>query len=190
MYIVSQNLSNYDIPIPNDCIFRINLAWINSLEELESLLKKYSSHDIFLDLPINRTKPPNNKYSMEELVPIIESHNNIKYFAISNVDSAAYLAPFIKMLPKSLNIVPKIENAQGISNISEIVNSLQSSQKVIMLDHDDLFSSLIKQNESPSKFKDYINNLIDFCNLNNVTLLRTIGVVFSDDEKRVTQYVK
>ena len=59
-----------------------------------------------------------------------------------------------------------------------------------MLDHDDLYSSLIKQNESPLKFKDYINNLINFCTTNNVTLLRTIGVVFSDDEKRVTQYIK
>lgn len=190
MYIVSQNLSNYDVPIPEDCIFRINLAWINNLDELESLLKKHHSQKIFLDLPINRTKPPNNKYSMEDLIPIIESHNNIEYFAISNVDSAEYLEPFIKILPNSLNIVPKIENAKGISNISEIVNSLQTSKKVIMLDHDDLFSSLIKQNESPSKFKDYINRLIDFCNLNNIILLRTIGVVFSDDEKRITQYIK
>ena len=127
---------------------------------------------------------------MEDLVPILESHSNIEYFAISNVDSAEYLEPFMKILPNSLNIVPKIENAKGISNISEIVNSLQTSKKVIMLDHDDLFSSLIKQNESPSKFKDYINRLIDFCNSNNVILLRTIGVVFSDDEKRITQYIK
>ena len=27
------------------------------------------------------------------------------------------------------------------------------------------------------------------CNDNNIKLLRTIGVVFSDDEKRVTQYI-
>ena len=190
MYIVSQNLSNYGVPVPEDCIFRINLAWINSLDELKDLLQKHESHKIFLDLPINRTKPPSNNYSLNDLVPIIKSFSNIKYFAISNVDSAKYLEPFLKILPRTLNVVPKIENAKGISNISEIVDSLQSSQKVIMLDHDDLFSSLIKQNESPSKFKDYINKLIDFCNSNNVTLLRTIGVVFSDDEKRITQYIK
>lgn len=190
MYIVSQNLSNYGVPLPNDCIFRINLAWINNLDELKSLLEKHQSHEIFLDLPINRTKPPGNNYSLNDLVPIIKSNPNIKYFAISNVDSANYLKPYLQSLPKTLNIVPKIENAKGISNIAEIVNELTTPKKVIMLDHDDLYSSLIKQNESSSKFKDYINNLINFCSTNNVTLLRTIGVVFSDDEKRVTQYIK
>ena len=29
-----------------------------------------------------------------------------------------------------------------------------------------------------------------FCDKNNVVLLRTIGVIFSDEEKRTTQYVK
>mgnify|MGYP005635328979 FL=1 len=190
MYIVSQNLSNYGVLFPADCIFRINLAWINDLDELKLLLKKHQSHEIFLDLPINRTKPPSNNYSLDDLIPIIESNSNIKYFAISNVDSAAYLEPYVKVLPATINIVPKIENAKGISNIAEIIHKLPTSKKIIMLDHDDLYSSLIKQNESPSKFKDYINNLINFCTTNNVTLLRTIGVVFSNDEKRVTQYIK
>ena len=27
-------------------------------------------------------------------------------------------------------------------------------------------------------------------NYNNISLLRTVGVIFSDDEKRTTQYVK
>ena len=34
MLIVSQNLSNYDMNIPEDAIFRINLAWVNNIEEL------------------------------------------------------------------------------------------------------------------------------------------------------------
>ena len=59
-----------------------------------------------------------------------------------------------------------------------------------MLDHDDLFSNLIKKNESPEKFKDYIINLTEFCQKNNVIMLRTIGVVFSDEETRDTQYIK
>ena len=40
MLIVSQNLTNYEIDIPQDAIFRINLAWINNLKELEKLLIK------------------------------------------------------------------------------------------------------------------------------------------------------
>ena len=68
MLIVSQNLANYEIDIPQDAIFRVNLAWINNLEELEVILKKHRSRKIFLDLPTNRTKPPNNKYSMKSLL--------------------------------------------------------------------------------------------------------------------------
>ena len=59
-----------------------------------------------------------------------------------------------------------------------------------MLDHDDLFSSLLKQNKPVSDFKNYIKNLVIFCEKNNVKLLRTIGVVFSDSEKRISQYIK
>ena len=58
-----------------------------------------------------------------------------------------------------------------------------------MLDHDDLFSALTKLNESPDKFKDYINELVEFCKKNNTILLRTIGVIFSDEEKRITEYM-
>ena len=28
-----------------------------------------------------------------------------------------------------------------------------------------------------------------FCKENNITLLRTIGVIFSDEEKRITEYI-
>ena len=59
-----------------------------------------------------------------------------------------------------------------------------------MLDHDDLFSNLVKKKESPGKFKDYIISLTNFCQKNNIILLRTIGVVFSDEETRDTQYIK
>ena len=41
MLIVSQNITNYDIPLPKDAVFRINLAWVNSIEELENLLQKH-----------------------------------------------------------------------------------------------------------------------------------------------------
>ena len=40
MRIFSQNLTNYNFPLPKNSIFRINLAWINTLDELVSLLKK------------------------------------------------------------------------------------------------------------------------------------------------------
>ncbi|WP_428326203.1 hypothetical protein [Nitrosopumilus sp.] len=190
MLIISQNLSNSDFKIPDNAIYRINLAWVNSLNELSDLLSKHSIHKIFIDLPIGRTKPPHNSYTFDELIPILEKNLNVKYLAISNVNSSNDVEKFISSVPKHVEIVPKIENPDGVANISNIVSCMPYSNKTIMLDHDDLFSSLTKKGESPSKFKEYINSLQNYCFENNVTLLRTIGVVFSDMEKRETQYMK
>lgn len=190
MLIVSQNLSNYEFPIPRDAIYRINLAWVNSIEELKNLLEKHREHNLFLDLPIKRTKPPNNKYSIVDLIPVIKLHKNIKYFAISNVKSAKDLKKYLNLLPKNIVIVPKIENPEGILNINEITDSIKTREKVIMLDHDDLYSSIIKNGEPSSNFIDYINKLNDFCDRNNIVILRTIGVIFSEKEKRATYYVR
>lgn len=190
MLIVSQNALNYQINIPINSIYRINLAWCNSLSELEDILKKHNQHEIFLDLPVGRIKPPNNKYSLESIIPILNQFKNIKYFAISNVESDKDLESFVKLIPETIIIVPKIESPKAVNNIKAITDYLPYSQKVIMLDHDDLFSSLIRNKENPEKFHSYIEKLNDFCNSNNISLLRTVGVIFSDDEKRTTQYIK
>ena len=190
MRIISQNVTNYNIPVSDDYIFRINLAWCDSLSELELILKKNENHKIFLDLPINRIKPPANKYTLEELFPIIEKNTQIKYFAISNVESGDDILEYIEKLPESLVIVPKIESPSAVKNIEDIVMAMKNPEKVVMLDHDDLFSNLVKKQESPNNFKDYIKELNDYCQKNNILLLRTIGVIFSDEEKRTTQYMK
>jgi len=186
MLIISQNLSNYNISIPEDAIFRINLAWVSDLDKLKKILRKHRRHTIFLDLPIGRTKPPNNKYSLEDLIPIIHSHPNIEYFAISNVESPSDLKKYIEVMPQYITIVPKIENSKGIKNIKKITDALSNEKKIIMLDHDDLFSSLVKNNEPVINFKEYVNRLVDFCENNDIILLRTKGVIFGDDEKRVS----
>ncbi|RDJ32200.1 MAG: hypothetical protein DWQ18_09220 [Crenarchaeota archaeon] len=190
MKIISQNLANYGFPMPEDVIFRINLAWCNSLSELEEILKKHKTTPIFLDLPVGRLKPPNNKYSMEDLIPIIRSFEQIKYFAISNVESKSNLEEYVQLLPKGVTIIPKIESPTAVDNIKEITDFLNYSKRIIMLDHDDLFSAILRRKEPESKFKEYVKTLIDFCNENNIILLRTVGVIFSDDEKRISQYIK
>ncbi len=111
-----------------------------------------------------------------------------KYFALSNVDSAEYLSEYLDYVPKNIVIVPKIESPLGIKNIGEISNLL-GDEKIVMLDHDDLYSSMLKKNDDPKNFQVYIQSLIDFCNKNNVTLLRTVGLMFADTEKRVSDYV-
>ena len=188
MLIISQNLTNYKMDIPEDAVFRVNLAWINDLKELEVILEKHKTHKIFLDLPTNRTKPPNNKYDITELSPIINSHQNIKYFAISNINSLDDLEIYFDIIPKHVTIVPKIESVEGVLNIKQITDAL-GDDKIIMFDHDDLYSSIIKSKQPTSKFLECFNKLANHCNENNVILLRTIGVVFGDKEKKITDYI-
>ncbi|MDC0241302.1 hypothetical protein OAK66_02595 [Candidatus Nitrosopelagicus sp.] len=191
MFLISQNIKNhYNFKLPDDAILRINLAWCNSLNELEKKLSDDKNSKFFLDLPQGRIKPPNNKYSLDEMIPILESHSEIKYFAVSNVEKKKDLEPFLEKLPKDIIIVPKIESPNAVDNIEEIFESLRENEKIMMLDHDDLFSSIIRQNIDKSEFEKYIEKLGKFCEENNVLLLRTVGVMFSDDEKRVTQYEK
>ena len=188
MIIISQNITNYDISVPQNAVFRINLAWVNNLNDLTAILEKHKERKIFLDLPIKRTKPPNNRYTLDDIIDIVKVHNNIEYFAISNVESKNNLVEYIEKLPRSITLVPKIESHLGVENIEEISNLL-GKEKVIMLDHDDLYSSMIKSNDNPKNFSTYVQNLINFCNSNNITLLRTVGVMFADTEKRVSDYV-
>ena len=93
-------------------------------------------------------------------------------------------------MPDYINIVPKIESTKAVINIKEICNSLKTEKKIVMLDHDDLFSSIIHSNKDKNSFQECIKMLIDFCEENDISLLRTVGVMFSDDETRTTQYEK
>ena len=190
MLLVSQNAGNYDIKLPEGAVFRINLAWCNSINELEEKLSKNKESDFFIDLPVGRIKPPNNRYSLDDIVPVLEKNDNVKYFAISKVESKNDLEELLEKIPASINIVPKIESPNAVVNIDEICNSLKTRRKIVMLDHDDLFSSIIRRNEEKYSFQNYIKKLVDYCEKNEISLLRTVGVVFSDDEKRTTQYEK
>ena len=183
-------MENYDLVLPKDVVFRINLAWCNSLKELEVKLLKNKKAEFFIDLPIKRIKPPNNSYSLDDMLPIIKANPRIRYLAVSNVENKNDLQPFLDKLPDSVNIVPKIESPNAVLNIKEICNALKTEKKIIMLDHDDLFSSIIRKNEDKNSFQEYVSKLIDFCEKENISLLRTVGVMFSDDEKRTTQYEK
>ena len=190
LLIISQNAMNYELNFPKDAVLRINLAWCNSLDELESNLKRHNDYRIFIDLPIGRIKPPNNKYTLKQIIPILENYKNINYFAVSNVEDDVDLDDFLDVMPKNITIIPKIESPNGVKNIDKIIAKLDYVKKFVMLDHDDLFSNIKKNNEDESMFQVYIKKLMDKCKENNVGLLRTVGVVFSDDEKRETQYIK
>ena len=156
MLIISQNLTNYNIPIPKDAIFRVNLAWCDSIAQLNDILKKHSNIPIFLDLPIKRIKPPNNRYAIEDLVSVVNSNQHIRYLAISNVESDTDLKKYVELFPKNLIIIPKIESSKAIENLQNIASMLNGPEKIFMLDHDDLFSDILKKSESESKFKEHM----------------------------------
>jgi len=179
MIVMSQNLTNYDIPMPENVVLRINLAWIDSIQELNKILEKHKQHKIFLDLPIKRVKPPNNQYTINELVPIIKSNKQISYLAISNVKSSSDITTYMKLLPSNVIVVPKIETVEAILNIDEIVRALKGSEKILMLDHDDLFTSITNSGELIVNFRKHVNELVTFCNKKNIILLRAQGVIFS-----------
>ena len=190
MLLVSQNAEKYDIILPKDVVFRINLAWCNTINELEEKLSSNKKSEFFIDLPVGRIKPPNNRYTLDDMIPIIKRNPNVKFFAVSNVESKNDLIEFLEKLPNSINIVPKIESPDAVQNIDEICNALKTDKKIVMLDHDDLFSSIIRNKDNKDSFQNHIKKLVDYCQENNIELLRTIGVMFSDDEKRITQYEK
>ena len=84
-------------------------------------------------------------------------------------------------LPKSITLVPKIESILGIKEINKIISALKEKKKIIMLDHDDLFSNILSENQSVDYYIKLIESLVDFCRLEEVMLLRTRGVIFSED---------
>ena len=97
------------------------------------------------------------------------------------------LDEFLNLIPRNVTIVPKIESPEGITNVKEISDVLRH-EKILMLDHVDLYAALLKNNKK-DEFTNYLKQLSDFCKNNNITLLRTIGVIFADEEKRITDYV-
>ena len=56
MLLISQNAENYDIILPNDAVFRINLAWCNSIKELEEKLSNNKESDFFINYVTYITK--------------------------------------------------------------------------------------------------------------------------------------
>jgi len=183
LLISSHVLSCGEIPLPKETVIRVNLAWLAGYEMACTKLEQIK-HDIFLDNPVDRVKPPSNKYSMSQILDLINRFPNIKYLAVSNVESGKDLTNSNYLIPYRINIVPKIETIKGIKNIHNIALFMDGIEEkdYIMLDHDDLCSDIIRHGLDPAiMYTDYINPLMDFCNTNNINLLRTQGVVFSTE---------
>ena len=179
MLLVSQNLLNYSMDFPSDVVLRVNMAWVDSLDQLKETLSK-SELDYFIDVPSGRLKPPNNRYTIKDILPIIGKYSNVKYLAISNVELPEQVLDSRNITENKLIIVPKIETIKGVDNLTEIIDTL-GSKKYIMLDHDDLFTDVSKRGFSSEIFISKVNELVKICKSNSVTLLRARGIIFSDE---------
>ena len=125
MLLISQNLLNYSMDFPPDVVLRVNMAWVDNLDNLNDTLSQ-SNLDFFIDIPSGRLKPPNNRYSIEDILPVIEKYPNVKYLAISNVESPNQVLECRETIRNKWIIVPKIETIKGIDNIIKIKDSLGS----------------------------------------------------------------
>jgi len=179
MFLVSQNLLNYDMGFPADTVLRVNLAWVANLHKLEETLSK-SNLDFFIDIPSGRIKPPNNRYEVSDLLPIFKKYNNVKFLAVSNVETPSIIKEYLDITENNLHIVPKIETIKGVNNIKAICEAMPN-KKYVMLDHDDLFTNVIKNKGDSEMFINLVDDLVRFCKNNGVCLLRARGIIFSDE---------
>lgn len=172
MKLISNNALKY-MDIPKDYVIRINLAWITDIDELKSIISKLT-HDIFLDYPHNRIKPPVTNFNIYELIDLANETKKIKYLALSNSEHTGYLNHIRQLLNPSVQIVPKIETVDGVNNVIGVCRAAKT--KIIMLDKDDLFNSV----KTPPVYSKLISKLELLCYREKIHILNIIGVIFSD----------
>jgi len=165
------------MPVPDDAIIRVNMAWIKTFEELDTVVKNIKGQ-IFLDFPKGRTKPPKPILKIEDALVIMQKYNNIKYFAISNAEDVATMLYLRKTIPEKIMIVPKIETLLGINNFDCLIKSAKTN--IVMLDKEDLYLDVKKQN---SMFEILVQKIRKVCKRKNIKLLELQGVIFEERKK-------
>lgn len=184
MKLISRHLIDEGFPIPEDAVVRINTAWEPSLEILCKQIEE-TKHDIFIDVSAARKKPPHYRYSVAQLLFIFNTYENVKYCAISNVETVDDVMYALWKLPERVTVVPKIESIAGINNIQEITNALREP-KIIMLDVEDLYTDILaKSIAGDYLYTGFVNPLLRKCQELNVEVLKINGVVFSTMTKEV-----
>ena len=130
--IISSNLIG-KLPIPDEAITRINLAWVD-LAGARNLLSTIREpiYSVYLDYPSGRTKPPKPTITLDEAIELANEFN-VNYFAVSNAEDAKTIRGIKERV--NCEVVPKIETIKGVENIAEIAREVAQ----IMLDKDDLW---------------------------------------------------
>lgn len=173
MLLISNHLlGKGGLSFPNNTVIRVNVAWIPTKEELIETLKKIT-HEIYLDYPQGRTKPPQPKISLEDTIMIAHQFSQIKYFAVSNVEDPQKIYKIKEQLSDNINLVPKIETKQGINNLEKIIKKINPTY--IMLDKEDLYLD-VKRNSR--LFQTLVNLARKKSKILGIKILELHGVVF------------
>jgi len=168
-------ISNHLLTLPQfanisiDVVIRINLSYVRSEAELERFLTV--PNYVFLDYPKDRTKPPEPVLSYETALRIAKQHDNVKYFAVSNIENVEDVEEY--KMPERIKLVPKIETIEGVQNLDKILNC---GIKYIMLDAEDLYTDC----GDKDIFLEAKTAVQEICKEREVQLLELYGVVFSD----------
>tara|TARA_Y100000034_G_scaffold69743_1_gene84177 strand:+ start:1007 stop:1531 length:525 start_codon:yes stop_codon:yes gene_type:complete len=170
-------LSNHLLTLPefngiDDVVIRINMAYVKDIFELEKFVSV--EHDIFLDYPKGRTKPPKPVLHIPDALDMMKKYENIKYFAVSNIENVSEVNMLCDIIPSGVNFVPKIETLKGVLNLEDILNI--SDIKYIMFDSEDLYTDVNNDVDLYQYLGDRVKKVcIDY----NVDLLELYGVVFN-----------
>ena len=169
MLLISNSVSDKDF---KNIIVRINMAWVKTEQELDKIIKTTNKY-IMLDYPRNRKKPPKPILTLNTAYKMLKKYKQIKYFALSNCEIPIEMKKIRNKIPDYVKLVPKIETLKGIENIKSILESAKTD--IIMLDKEDLYTDIKKDNKS---FNKLIRKIFVLSKLLNFKILELKGVVF------------
>lgn len=172
MKLVSNHLLKLDeFKSINNVITRINLAHIRDISKLRQDIINIKG-EIFLDFPKGRNKPPVSTITLLQTLNVIQEYDNVKYFAVSNIESKSEVEMIMSLLPKHTSFIPKIETITGVIKLNEI---LECNITNIMLDGEDLYTSCYNDTSLYLYMKDRVKNI---CDEKKVKILELQGVIF------------
>lgn len=160
------------ITFPDHSVVRVNVAWIQTIDELFRTLKE-THHDVYLDYPDGRTKPPKPQLTLDQTIELAHQFANVKYFAVSNVEDPQRVLEIKDKLPERIEIIPKIETPMGVKNLEQIAAKLSPSY--IMFDKEDLYSNI---NHDSQLFLKLVALTRKKCKKLQIQVLELHGVVF------------
>lgn len=172
MKLYSNNLLKYNIPIPDDAIIRVNLAWTDTRSKLIKILRN-PTHKLFIDYPMGRKKHPFTQIAFGDAINLCNRSSWVHYFAISNAENPDSIEALRYALNQRITLVPKIETRKGIENIKEIVQAAKTD--IIMFYKNDLW---IDVDRNLARYLTYLDNITKTCSYLNVKMLVEQGIIF------------